>query len=416
MTLSRYQFSSFGKVLLRYASSQVISNLFRVIAGLLVVRLVDPEIYGVYSGVSIYIGYFALGHIGIINGLGREFPYQLGKGNDAYGKQLAGSTFAISTLIGFLSSIVFLILSVYHYIHHEYLLGITFLSYVIVAGLNLLNSQFLPVLYRTNADFDKLSKINITFGLWNIVSVLLIWKFGFNGLLIRGIALSVIQFYQLFKNKPYPLKIKPIKPDIVHLIKTGFPIFLIGNLNSLWMTIINNIIFSLGGARSFGLYALANIVQTTVMMIPRSFGQVIYPRMAIMYGQGKAPNEIMRLNLKPLFFQFFVMLTVALAGVLLLPVLIPWLLPKYIEGIPPAQWILFVAAITSFGSLNGIFNVIKQQKFYFFSLLTGAAIGTAYIYIRIVSSGFDLLIFPQGLLLGILIQQALSLFFAFRLK
>ena len=199
------EISAFGKVLIRFASSQVISNLLRILAGFLVVRVLDPEVYGVYSGIGIYLGYFALGHIGIINGLGREFPYQLGKGNDIYGRQLANSTFAVTTLIGSISALTFLGLSVYHFIDNNNLIGITFLAYVLIAGLNLFNTQFLPILYRTSSDFNKLARLNIIYGFWNLLSVILVWQWNFTGLLIRGIILALIQFYLLFKSKPYRL-------------------------------------------------------------------------------------------------------------------------------------------------------------------------------------------------------------------
>lgn len=415
-SIKAYKFSVFGKVLIKFASTQVVANFLRIISGFFVVKMLDPEMYGTFTGVGIYLGYFALGHLGIINGLGREFPFQLGKGNEAYGKQLANSAFVITFIINLITALTFLSFSIYYFAVQNMLLGLTFLSYVVIAGLNLMNGQFLPVLYRTSADFQKLSRQNIYVGFWNLVSVLLVWKFGFYGLLIRGVALALIQFYLLSKNKPYPLSMRIKRNDVFHLLKTGFPIFMVGQVNPLWTTIANNLIFSLGGALYFGLYALANIVQSSMNIVPRAFSQVIYPRMSIMYGEGKSPREIILLNLKPLVFQFVVMLGIAVSGALVLPYIIPYVLPKYVEGVVPAQWIMFVPVILSFGTLNNIFNVTKKQKYYFISLIVGAIVGTLYMYLRLNGHEFNLVVFPQGLLIGTILQQALSLFFALRLK
>jgi O-antigen/teichoic acid export membrane protein len=411
-----YKFSSFGKVLIRFASSQIISHFLRIVSGFLVVRMLDPEMYGTFTGVGIYMGYFALGDIGVINGLGREFPYQLGKGNNEYGRQLANTTMVVTSIVGILTAIFFLVFSVYHFATNNSILGFTFLSYVIIAGLNLYNSRFLPALYRTSSDFQKLARQNITVGIWNLLSVVLVWKWGFGGLLIRGVALALIQYYLLFKNKPYPLKFSFTWKDMVQLFKTGLPIYMVGQVNPLWSTIVHNIIFAMGGAKYFGLYALANIVQKSMAVVPQSFGQVIYPRMSIMFGQGKSPREIIRLNLKPLFFQFFVILGLAISGAIVLPYIIPYLLPKYIEGIGPAQWMMFVPVVISFGAINNIFNVTGQQKYYFIALVLGALIGTGYIYFRSSTGGFDLMVFPQGMIIGKVFQQALSLFFALRIR
>ena len=135
----------------------------------------------------------------------------------------------------------------------------------------------------------------------------------------------------------------------------------------------------MGGAVNFGLYALSIIIQGAVGVIPMAFSQVIYPRMSIMLGEGKSVSHILKANIKPLYFQFGLMLTVAGVGAILLLVVIPFILPKYVNGIVAAQWMLFVPAAQSFGALNNIYNVIKKQQWYFFSVVTGAIIGSFFI-------------------------------------
>ena len=182
-------------------------------------------------------------------------------------------------------------------------------------------------------------------------------------------------------------------------------------MNVLWSTIINSILFSFGGAIAFGLYALSTIVENTLKVIPTSFGGVIYPRMSIMYGKGLGIQEIIKSNIKPLFFQFTVMLMISSIGSYLLPIFVPIFLPKYIEGIEAAQWMIFVPVVLSFGAVNHIYNVTKKQFWYFISLISGILIGTIYIFVTYQKHGFSLVIFPQGLLLGKLIQQTLSILF-----
>jgi len=172
---------------------------------------------------------------------------------------------------------------------------------------------------------------------------------------------------------------------------------------------MNNLIFGIGGAVNYGLYALSNIVQGAVGVVPNAFSQVIYPRMTIMLGEGKSVRYILKANLKPLYFQFSVMIAIATVGALLLPVIIPWLLPKYVGGIVAAQWMLFVPAAQSFGALNNIYNVVKKQKWYFVSLLVGALVGSLYVWLMFHYRGFELVTFPKGLLLGTVVQQILSI-------
>jgi len=408
VTVKKIQLSEFGKVLLRFASAQIVSNFLRLISGFLVVRAIDPEMYGRFTGIGIYMGYLLLGHGGIINGLGRELPFELGKKNDSYAKELASSVYSLSIGLSMLFALFFVGLSLYYFIYNHTILAAICLSYVIIGGLNLLNQQFLPVLYRTNKDFDSLSKQDIRFGIGNLASVLLVYYFGLYGLIARGIFLAIYQFVLLFRNKPYPLKIKFHFSHFKKLFKTGLPIFMVGQVNPLWATVMNNIIFSVGSAASFGLFSLSTIVQGAIGIIPASFSSIIYPRMAIMLGEGKPVKKILSSNYKAVSFQFLVMLVIASLGCWLLPFIVPIILPKYVDGIRAAQWMLFVPVAQSLGALNNIYNVVKKQFWYFISLCSGAIVGSLYTYIRL-KHGFLLEIFSQGLFLGVAVQQILSL-------
>ena len=184
-----------------------------------------------------------------------------------------------------------------------------------------------------------------------------------------------------------------------------------GQVGPLWLTIMNNIVYGVGGALNFGLYGLSLIIQGAIGVIPTSFSHIIYPRMAIMMGEGKSVSYILRANIKPLLIQFVLLLTLSLGGAVLLPIIVPIVLPKYTAGIRAAQWMLFVPVTQSFGALNNIYNVVKKQKWYFVSLLTGAIIGSLYILWRVKKSEFQLEFFPQALLIGTLFQQGLSLYF-----
>lgn len=407
----RLKFSDFGKVLMRYASAQIVSNFLRMLSGFLVVRLVDPEMYGTFSGIGVYLGYILLGHGGIINGLSRELPFCLGQGNDEEAKKMASSVFFLSTIISVLAAASFLFFGLYYMYQDKNILGWVFIGYTFISGMYIMNAQFLPVLYRTNKDFDSLSKQNIRLGLGNLVSVALVWFFGFFGLVIRGISLAVYQFMLLYNNKPYKLELKYRLSDYKSLLKTGIPIFLVGHVNPIWNTVLDNIIFSVGGALNFGLYAISNIVMGAIGVIPSAFSQVIYPRMAVMLGKGETIESILKKNVKPLFFQAGIMVTLGIVTALFLPYIVPILLPKYVEGIKAAQWMVFVPAVRSFGALNNIYNVVKKQGWYFFSLIAGALVGTAYIWFMYRANGFKLEVFPQGIILGTSIQQGFSLLF-----
>lgn len=406
--IRNFKIGSFGKVLVRYASSQLASNFLRMISGFMVVRLVDPVQYGQFSGIGVYMGYILLGPGGILNGLSRELPFEIGRGNKDQAIAYANSVNVLTFLIGIIASTIFLGIGIYKMIAGETTVGLIFISYAIPSFLYLYNKQYLPILYRTNKDFDSLSKQNILTGVGNLLSVGFVWMWGIWGLCFRQIFIFVYETWLLHKKKPYDIKLKYEKPHFKKLFQTGFPIFLAGNINPLVSTVMNNVLFTIGGALNYGYYALTSIVNSAIGIIPNAFSQVIYPRMAIMYGEGKSLSHIVKVNVKPLFFQFGVLLAMGIAGALLLPVLVPMILPKYVPGIPAAQWMMFFPAVQAFGSILNIFGIMKNMMPYIIANVAGGVIAISYAVITTKVFGFDLVFFPQALIIGRFFQQVIS--------
>ena len=407
----KLRIGEFGRVLVRFGSAQIVSNFLRLISGFIVVRAIDPEMYGEFIGVGVYMGYVLLGQGGILNGLSRELPFEFGRKNDLYAKNLAYSSFFLSILLSLLTALAFLIIGLYQLYFGHLIVGLVYLSYTAIGGFQLLNTQFLPRLYFRNKDFDSLSNQNIKIAVGTFLTVPLVYFFGIYGLLLRGFVLAIYQFGLLFYNKPFKLQFTFKLRHFKTLLKTGFPIFLVGQINPLWTTVINTYIFSVGGALNMGLFALSGIVQRAIGVIPAAFSSVIYPRMTIMLGEGKSIKAILKANVRPLFFQFGVMLLLAIVGAILMPPAVDFLLPKYAGGVKAAQWMIFIPLAQSFGALNNIYNVVKKQFLFFVSLITGAIVGSFFIYFQVYQHGFYLEFFPQGMLLGNVVQQILSLVF-----
>lgn len=408
---NRVSIGDFGRVLTRFAASQILSNGLTVIAGFLVIRLVEPEIYGLYSGYHVYLGYVLLMHGGVLNGMSRELPFLLGEGNNEYGKELAYSANGLTFVISVMVSMVFLALSVYHFVLDNNLVALILLSYVFVSFTYLYNSLFLPFLYRTNKDFDKLAVQRIKNGLANLLTILFVYKYGIYGLIFRGLTLAMYSFYLLFKNKPYDLKFNLTRSHLLHLLKIGFPIFLVGRINPLWQTVLNNYIVLAGGPLQYGYYTITLVVQNSVNIIPQSFSQIIYPRMAMMYGQGITVKEILARNMKPLIFQLLFLSMMSSVLFFLIPPLILYFLPSYVGGTEAARWAIFIPVALSFGSINNIYNVIGKQQYILTALVFGAIIGSIFLFYQLETKGFKLEFFSQALLIGMSIQQIISMLF-----
>ncbi len=410
------QIGAFGKVLIKFTGSQVLYNGLRMVAGFLVVRMIAPEIYGAFSGVGVFLGYVLLGHFGIINGLGRDIPFELGKNNQLLVKRLASLGLWVSYLVGAIASFIFLLALLYQVLYGTQSDVIVYASYTIISFFYLLNKQFLPVLFRTNNEFDTLSKINIGMAFVNIASVSLVWGYGFYGLCLRAVLLICIEFILLYYYRPINVSPHWDTKLAISQIKTGLPIYAVGQVRPLWATVQNNLIFSMGGPLQFGYFALANIINGALGVIPNAISQVVYPKMSIQLGEGKSVAEILKKIIKPTIFLFLIIFSIGGVTYWLLPLIVPLLLPKYVGGVEVAQWSVFIPVVASLGLVNNIYNVVKKQKWYFISLLTGALSGLGYTIIMVLTEGFNLVYFPQGMLIGFFIQVVLSFAFLSKLK
>ncbi len=412
----KLRISSFGKVLVKFTGGQVIYNGLRMVSGFLVIRLITPEIYGLFSGVAVFLGYVMLGHFGVINGLGREIPFQLGKKNQMMINDLAALGLWVSYMVGVIAAGIFAFFLIDKILHGTPEEVVIFGTYTVISFFQVINKAYLPVLYRTNDEFVKLTGINIRLAFVDILSVLLVWQYGLLGLCLRALILIISEFGLLYYHRP--IKVAPAWSynQLKLLLKTGMPIYIVGQIRPLWTTITRNLIFSLGGPLQFGYYALASMVNGALGIIPNSVGSVLYPRMSIQYGEGKPVNEIIKSVLKPTLLLFTLLLSVALGIYFLLPVVVPKLLPHYVNGIEVAQWFTFLPVIVSLGLVNNIYNVLKQQKWYFISLIIGAVLGLGYTVFMVSYITFNLVYFAQGMMIGVVIQIVLSILFLKKLK
>ncbi len=396
----------FAKIFLGYATSQLFGNLLQLVAGLLTVHWITPDMYGQFSGAAIFLGYLSFVHCGILSGLNRELPVEHGRKDFEKINQLSAVAYWVVLCVGLPAAFVLIAFA----IHAGFMGNIEFvwvyLAYSTSAFFLLLNKFYLPVLYRTNNDFEKLTKITIINSMVSIITVLLIWLMpDLKGLSIRLVILNLVEFYLLYSLRPINVNPKWSTKHAKQLIKTGLPIHIVGHLMPLWNTAKNTLIFSLGGPLQFGYYALVNVASATINIIPIAFSQIIYPKMAIAYGEGKSNDQVYKIAVKPIWVLYIIGVLICIVGYYLLPNVVIYLMPKYIPGIKAALWVLLFPIVSAFAPANNYFNVYKKQKQYFFALLVGIIISAIYISVYYYMIGFSLELFPQSLILGTIVQN-----------
>ncbi|MFH0887260.1 MAG: hypothetical protein V1843_03740, partial [bacterium] len=150
-----------------FTFSAVILNISSLISGFLVYRWIDPYYIGIWQTMMLVQTYSTFLRLGVINGMNRELPFCLGKGDlvQAYKYAETAQYHSLVNIIIFaalaLPAVVFVKLKTDWYF--------PVISIGAVICLNFYNS-YLSGTFRANADFEKLSYIQLMDSAFRIVS------------------------------------------------------------------------------------------------------------------------------------------------------------------------------------------------------------------------------------------------------
>ncbi len=382
----------------------MISNVIRIVCGILVARFVLPEILGTFNGIGIIIGYLPILQFGVMNGLNRELPYLFGKGENDKAKSYASVAQFWELALSVLAFLALTSFAVYYLIHSKYFYAAGFFAYALVSIHHYYGLNYLQILFRTNRDFNKLSNITLILSFVSLITVLLVWKWQFYGLCMRSVIMAIIEMYLLWEWKPLSVIPRMDYKLLKDIITVGMPIFIVGIVFSLWGTLQNSLVLKFGGAEQFGFFALALMVESSMSILINSVSQVIYPKMAFEHGTGKGIKELLKLSFKPIFFVFIFLIPSIIIVWYILPYAVEWLIPKYMKGIEAARWTLLILPVSLLGVNNNLFNVLKKQRDFLFSIISGMIVFGISLYILYTFRGYSLIIFPQAMLIGKAVQ------------
>jgi O-antigen/teichoic acid export membrane protein len=400
--------NSTGSMILFLGSSQMISNVIRIVSGLLIAKLVLPQTLGLFNGYGLILGYLPILQVGVMNGLNRELPYLFGKNKPEQANKIAAVAQFWELGLAILVSTVLIILATIQLSHGHYIQAAGYFTYALVSFHKFYGINYLHILFRSNSDFNKLSVITLVVALFSLVLILPVWLWGFYGLGLRLILVSLIEFGLLWEFKP--LIVKPRFETVVfkEIVKVGFPIYVVGYVFALWTVIQNTIVFKYGGSQQYGFFSLSIMVQASLAILIGAVTSVLYPKLAFEFGKGATVKTLLQLSFKPVFIVFAILVPSVIILWYLLPIVVTIWLPKYIGGIQAAQWTLLTLLISVFGTFNVIFNVVKRQKDYLISIVAGIVSYLGMIYSLYSIHGFTLVMFPKAMMVGLFVQIVIS--------
>jgi O-antigen/teichoic acid export membrane protein len=339
-------------------SGNILVSFITGVSSILIARWVSPFDMGIWNSAMLVTVYSPTLQLGVFNGLNREAAF-------AWVWILAGISICGGAVVAF------------HYRAQPALCWTAIsIAVTIVCSWPTL---YLTTTYRTHTEFGRLARNSVVVAMIGAALVLLVWRFRYDGLIIRAALLSVLGVVALYYRRPFPVNPSWGKKQFLELAKVGIPIWLVGQLGSFFVSMDRLVL--LRTTYVLGYYTIAIQVGSFVRMIPSAFSVVLYPQMAHRYGETRCAMDVWRVARNGGIFASAAGCAAGFCGWILLPRFVEIALPRYVSGIRAAQWSCFLGLAMGFYIFDNVYNVIKRQDLYLINWAIGASSFLAVWYV-----------------------------------
>lgn len=381
------------------ASGNAIAMGLRLLSGLITAGLVLPETLGAFNGIGLVLVYAPLLQLGVLNGLNRELPYLVGRGDRAAVDRVAACALAVALACGAVAAVL-----AFGWAGVQAFLGQTdaaagWASFALALAC-FFPSTYLRSTLRTASEFTKLSASQVIGALALLALTLPVYWWGYYGLCVRMLGATLIEFALLWHWRPIRVRPGFSKPALRHLLAVGLPIFAVGYLYSGWRSLDALWILNTLGAEPLGLFQLAVMTVAAGGILSASVTLVLYPRMSEHFGRTGDAKGALALANRPVVVLALVTLPLVVLAWVALPPLTAWLLPGYVGGVRAAQWSLATVYALSFAPPLVIFNVTRQQGRYALAILAGTGVFAGAVLVGPLVASDPLTWFAVAMALG----------------
>lgn len=325
-----------------------------MLSAFIVLRFVSPEELGIWRTLLLFQTYGNVVTLGIPNGLSRELPFYLGRGDQEQAQRLAAVAQFYVLLIGGLGCIVLFAVAVFTPdISAEWMSALLALG---MLWFTHMYRSYLGVTFRAEAEFRRLTVCNIIEFALTLGSLFLVVVGGYNGMIARYVLISVVMATLLHRIRPIHVRPHFVRPDFLMLLGTGIPQYFGGYLIMTSLAFEQTILAHHGGVEVIGLYAPVAAMTTVMQAIHGAIVSYINPRIVFRLGQRNDPNMVYR-GVKIASIAISVIsLPVVIGGIVVLPLVMPSLFPEYEVALGAIQMALaggFFLAINT--TLSGVY-------------------------------------------------------------
>jgi len=390
------------------AGANLIGTLIGIIGSFVQARFISPDELGFIRKYSVVSGYAIFFSLGLFIILHREYSVLIGRGE----KEKAYRTVAIvqswSLLVASLICGGLLILTVVEiYQGHWREASAWFIQ--VVAVWAILYTGFLDSTYRSGQEFQRRSQGSFLSTISTATIIPLFWLWPFPALVLRSVVGQIVSsiYYHIYR----PVKASWCLPwkEFLALVKRGMRLFVSDYLrHNFWLTVEIWLMLKFSGDFGVGLFVFGTMLVDISAQICIAINMVYIPQLGQRFGQSENIISCLKLAVKPTLLNIGIAILIIGSFWFLLPYIITFAFPKYIEAIPILNIIVLRILLISITLPVFMLTILESYVTQFIAAVVGLVVFIATAF-TLNSMGIQNTAVPWGSLAGQLMFTIISL-------
>ncbi len=345
-------------------------------------RWVEPSLMGLWQTLLLCQSYGEVLRLGVVRGLNRELPFELGKGNTVRAHQLVATAEALTLIVSVCGLMIFLLLTLLPFGPCRQWQIAAAAAGVVWSSAHI--RSYLEATFRGSTEFLALGKYQFLEAALQLITVILVAWWGFPGMCLRSAGVAVVGTVCLYSIRPIQVAPQIRWPDVRDLMATGLPLFGIAYLWTVGETANRVALLCFADITTLGLYCTIGAVSAVLLTIPNTFVSYFYPRITHDFAVTGNHEHVWRGSIRVLAWSASTSLLLLGCGWATLPYLLALAFPEY-SAAAPAMRITLLASV--FWSANfvrvGLYSMKAWRYLYSYcAMLLVAKMTLAYIFVQ----------------------------------
>ncbi len=343
------------RTLITFTLSSVALMGATMVSNLAVIRWLLPEETGIWQTLVLAQSYFAFAQLGFFNGLNREYPFWIGRGDPGKARTLAAAAQLQAIVCALLALVAFSVALLFTD-SDKWMKGLLTMGVVTASGFY---REYLAATYRTTRAFADLARIYWIHAALLLGTVPLVYWLHFDGLCIRLAVLGLAVVFLMHRRRPVRVRPGWNRPSVKTLLSAGAPLLALSYLVTFSNGFDRLILLAEVGVVAVGLFAPALAIKNAMNALPAAVNQYISPRLSQRLGAMDDPKSLWGTSWRATGATCLAMVPVVVIGWFLLPPLISTFFPRYEASILPAQLMLASGLFTGLGAGTAVLGSLK---------------------------------------------------------